>query len=195
MINVKNMTTQKFDELEQDRKAKEIAANLLDSGEIKEIPLQKIQFYSCYMQGMRDAYMKLFPKLIAASKKSERPYLKAEYELLTSCYDACYDYQKEFYELRYRNHKRDKKGNLVSCEAYFVRKSTTLTEVQYTKEVNTIITDEELEPGYGKSGLQAIQNLFKELKGMTKEERQNRLKELKVELENKRNEFRKNIQT
>lgn len=127
----KEVTIDKWIELEQDRKAKETAAKLIDSGEIKEIPLQKIQFYSCYMQGMRDAYMKLFPKLIAASKKSERPYLEAEYKLLTSCIDACYDYQKDFYELRYRNHKRDKKGNLVSCEAYFVRRNTMLSEVRY----------------------------------------------------------------
>lgn len=121
-------------DLEQDRKAKDMAAKMIDSGEIKEIPLQKIQFYSCYMQGMRDAYMKLFPRLIAEAKKSERPYLEAEYKLLTSCIDACYDYQKDFYELRYRNHKRDKKGNLVSCEAYFVRRSTTLAEVRYAKK-------------------------------------------------------------
>lgn len=186
------MTTKKFDELGQERVAKETAAKLIDSGEIKKIPLQKVQFYSCYMQGMRDAYMKLFPKLIAASKKSERPYLEAEYKLLTSCIDACYDYQKESYELRYRNHKRNKKGDLVSCEAYFVRRSATLMEVQYTKEVNTIIANEELEAGYSKSGLQAIQGLFKELRGMTKEERQDYLMRLKVELENER---RKNIQT
>lgn len=121
-------------DLEQDRKAKDMAAKMIDSGEIKEIPLQKVQFYSCYMQGMRDAYMKLFPRLISEAKKSERPYLEAEYKLLTSCIDACYDYQKDFYELRYRNHKRDKKGNLVSCEAYFVRRSTTLTEVRYAKK-------------------------------------------------------------
>lgn len=133
-IKIKYMKIHTYDELEQDRKAKEVAAKMIDSGEIKEIPLQKIQFYFCYMQGMRDAYMKLFPKIIALAKKSERPYLEAEYKLLTSCIDACYDYQQGFYELRYRNHKRDKKGNLVSCEAYFVRKSTTLKEVRYAKK-------------------------------------------------------------
>lgn len=130
----KEVSVSEWIDLEQDRKAKDMAAKMIDSGEIKEIPLQKVQFYSCYMQGMRDAYMKLFPRLIAEAKKSERPYLEAEYKLLTSCIDACYDYQKDFYELRYRNHKRDKKGNLVSCEAYFVRRSTTLTEVRYAKK-------------------------------------------------------------
>ena len=130
----KEVSVSEWIDLEQDRKAKDMAAKMIDSGEIKEIPLQKVQFYASYMQGMRDAYMKLFPKIIAEAKKSERPYLVAEYKLLTSCIDACYDYQKEFYELRYRNHKRDKKGNLVSCEAYFVRRSTTLTEVQYAKK-------------------------------------------------------------
>ena len=130
----KEVSVSEWIDLEQDRKAKDMAAKMIDSGEIKEIPLQKVQFYASYMQGMRDAYMKLFPKIIALAKKSERPYLKAEYKLLTSCIDACYDYQKEFYELRYRNHKRDKRGNLVSCEAYFVRRNTTLTEVRYAKK-------------------------------------------------------------
>ena len=133
-IKVKYMAIHKFDKLEQDQRAKDMAARMINGGEIKEIPLQKVQFYASYMQGMRDANMKLFPKIIALSKKSERPYLEAEYKLLTSCIDACYDYQKEFYELRYRNHKRDRKGNLVSCEAYFVRRNTTLTEVWYAKK-------------------------------------------------------------
>lgn len=130
----KEVSVSEWIDLEQDRKAKDMAAKMIDSGEIKEIPLQKVQFYASYMQGMRDAYMKLFPKIIAEAKKSERPYLEAEYKLLTSCIDACYDYQKEFYELRYRNHKRDKKGNLISCEAYFVRRNTMLSEVQYAKK-------------------------------------------------------------
>lgn len=130
----KEISVSEWIDLEQDRKAKDMAAKMIDSGEIKEIPLQKVQFYASYMQGMRDAYMKLFPRLIAEAKKSERPYLEAEYKLLTGCIDACYDYQKGFYELRYRNHKRDKKGNLVSCEAYFVRRSTKLTEVRYAKK-------------------------------------------------------------
>ena len=121
-------------DLAQDDKAKEIASKMIDDGKVEKIPLQKVQFYACYMQGMRDAYIKLFPRIIAQAKKSEKPYLVAEYKLLTSCIDACYDYQKGTYEIHYRNHQKDKKGNLVSCEAYFVRRNTILTEVRYGKK-------------------------------------------------------------
>ena len=88
----------KYIELQQDDKAKEIASRMIDDGKVGKIPLQKVQFYACYMQGMRDAYMKLFPSIITQAKKSEKPYLVAEYKLLTSCIDACYDYQEGTYE-------------------------------------------------------------------------------------------------
>ena len=53
------------------------------------------------------------------------------------------------------------------------------------KEVFNDKTKQELKQGIA-SGLQAIQGLFKELRGMTKEERQDYLTRLKVELENRR---------
>lgn len=53
------------------------------------------------------------------------------------------------------------------------------------KEVFNDKTKQELKQGIA-SGLQAIQGLFKELMGMTKEERQDYLTRLKVELENRR---------
>ena len=53
------------------------------------------------------------------------------------------------------------------------------------KEVFNDKTKQELKQGIA-SGLQSIQGLFKELGGMTKEERQDYLMRLKVELENRR---------
>lgn len=52
---------------------------------------------------------------------------------------------------------------------------------QLRKEVFNDKTKQELKRGIA-SGLQAIQGLFKELRGMTKEERQDYLTRLKVEL-------------
>lgn len=53
------------------------------------------------------------------------------------------------------------------------------------KEVFNDKIKQELKQGIA-SGLQAIQGLFKELRGMTKEERQDYLMRLKVEIENRR---------
>lgn len=125
-------TDMEENELIVDDMARKAASKIVSGGELK-IPLQKIQFYASYMQGMREAYMRLFPRLVELAKKSERPYLRAEYKLLSSCIDACYDYQQGTYEIHYRNHVRDKKGNLVSCEAYFVRRKNILEEVIYGK--------------------------------------------------------------
>lgn len=120
--------------IDEDEVARERAAEIINAngGELK-VPLQKVQFYASYMQGMREAYMRLFPRIIATAKKSERPYLEAEYRLLSSCIDACYDYQQGNYEIHYRDHVRDKRGNLVKCTAYFVRKANVAIEVRYEK--------------------------------------------------------------
>ena len=58
-------------------------------------------------------------------------------------------------------------------------------EIRLLKKFSTIKTKQELKQGIA-IGLQAIQGLFKELSGMTKEERQDYLTRLKVELENRR---------
>lgn len=123
--------------LAQDGAARKLASRLVDSGNIK-VPIQKVQFYASYMQGMREAYLKLFPRIIASAKKNDRPYLEAEYRLLSSCIDACYDYQQGTYEIHYKDHVHDKKGNVVKCTAYFVKKKTLNIEVKYTKAAPTI---------------------------------------------------------
>lgn len=84
------------------------------------------------------------------------------------------------------------------CKSWFqsnISKEDRNSGDKAVKKVFNDKTKQELKQGIA-SGLQAIQGLFKELKGMTKEERQDYLLRLKVELENRRkNEFKKNIQT
>lgn len=116
-------------DIEQDDAARKIATKCVEDG--VQVPLHKVQFYAAYMQGMREAYLKLFPKLITSSKKADRPYLEAEYKLLTSCVNACYDYHTDKYEIRYKDFVKDRKGKLVSCTAYFARKIEMITEVKY----------------------------------------------------------------
>lgn len=116
-------------EIEQDDAARKVAIKYVEGG--VQVPLHKVQFYAAYMQGMREAYIKLFPKLIAGAKKADRPYLEAEYKLLMGCINACYDYHTDKYEIRYKDFVKDRKGNLVSCTAYFARKTEIITEVKY----------------------------------------------------------------
>lgn len=116
-------------DIEQDDAARKVATKYVEEG--VQVPLHKVQFYAAYMQGMREAYLKLFPKLIASAKKAEKPYLEAEYKLLTSCINACYDYHTEKYEIRYKDFVNDSKGRIVSCTAYFARKTEIITEVKY----------------------------------------------------------------
>lgn len=109
--------------IDDDEGARKMAADLIESegGELK-VPLRKVQFYASYMQGMREAYMRLFPRIIATAKKADKPYLEAEFRLLTSCIDACYDYHQGNYEIHYRDHEHDKRGRVTRCTAYFVKK-------------------------------------------------------------------------
>lgn len=74
------------------------------------------------------------------------------------------------------------------CKSWFQSNISKEDRNQGDKDVKEVFNDktkQELKQGIA-SGLQAIQGLFKELRGMTKEERQDYLMRLKVELENRR---------
>lgn len=116
-------------DIEQDDAARKVAIKYVENG--IQVSLHKVQFYAAYMQGIRDVYIKLFPRLIISSKKADRPFLEAEYKLLTSCINACYDYHTGKYEVRFKDFVKDRNGKLVSCTAYFARKIEMITEVKY----------------------------------------------------------------
>ena len=74
------------------------------------------------------------------------------------------------------------------CKSWFQSNISNEDRNQGDKAVKEVFNDktkQELKQGIA-SGLQSIQGLFKELRGMTKEERQDYLMRLKVELENRR---------
>lgn len=118
-------------DLLKDDEARKKAYELATNG---KVPLQKLQFWTAYMQGMRTTYEKMFDELLKVAPKKKRPYIAAERDLCLSCYDACYDYHLGKYEIHYRNHVRDKKGNVTKCEAYFMQRKDVLVEVRYTKK-------------------------------------------------------------
>lgn len=90
----------------------------LASMDIK-IDLHRLQEYSAYLQGARKAVMlmqKQFPEL---SKGKDAVYNKAALSLITDSLRNTDLWLSEEYEIRFRNHKRNKKDKLLSCEAYF----------------------------------------------------------------------------
>lgn len=101
----------------------------LASMDIK-IDLRRLQEYSAYLQGARKAVMlmqKQFPEL---SKSKDAVYNKAALSLITDSLRNTDLWLSEVYEMRFRNHKRNKKDKLLSCEAYF---STIVSYIQEVK--------------------------------------------------------------
>lgn len=93
------------------------------------IDLRKVQQYSAYLQGARaatEAIVKRFPQI---TKGKDAPYNKAIIELTLSS-KRNMDLFLTGYEIRFRNHKNDRRGKCIECEAYFARLTTTIEEVR-----------------------------------------------------------------
>lgn len=91
------------------------------------IDLRRVQQYSAYLQGARaatEAFGKCFPQI---TKGKDAPYNKAIIELANSSLRNMDLFLTGEYEIRFRNHKNDRRGKCIECEAYFVR-TTTITE-------------------------------------------------------------------
>lgn len=85
---------------------------------------ENLHEWSNRMQGAREMLIKLYEDdkmiLLVGMKRSEdRVYTKAIVNLLISDLMNVQEYLLGT-NIGYRNHVRDKKGKLVSCEAYFV---------------------------------------------------------------------------
>lgn len=127
------MTKKESEECLCDEQAKSIAIDKLNSNPEMKIPLSKIQFYAAYIRGLQSAYDVLFKRMIVLAKRSEKPYLQAEYNLIMSNVNALYDYHTGKYNVRYRNHINDKKGKLIKCEAYMTKGVQLDVEVKYNR--------------------------------------------------------------
>lgn len=73
------------------------------------------------MSGARMALQRFWDSYLQNVKltKDERIYLKAEYDLIMSDLKNT-DKWIQGYRIGYRNYQKDKKGKLISCEAYFI---------------------------------------------------------------------------
>ena len=119
-------------EQSQDEEARALAVKLLEQG--TKVPLQKVQFYAAYSNGLRDGYSRIFDLIqgggwLAKVTKKEMPYFEAEKKLVESCIDACGKY-----DIRYKDKEFSKNGKLLSCKAVFVKQTMIGVEVKYNKD-------------------------------------------------------------
>ena len=87
-----------------------------------KINLQNLLYYSAYYQGARIAAEKLIPYVMQNSRGDIKAYIKAELDMITSSKRNMQLWLEDT-PMRYRNHKRNKKGKLESVECYFVEQS------------------------------------------------------------------------
>lgn len=83
--------------------------------------IEKLHPWSERMSGARMALRLFWERYLQNVKlpKDERIYLKAEYDLIMSDLGNT-DKWLQGYRIGYRNYQKDKKGKLISCEAYFI---------------------------------------------------------------------------
>lgn len=97
-----------------------------------KINLQNLVYYGAYYTGALAAVQKITPTLFARGRKPKGEdwiYLQAEWKLITSS-KRNMQLWLDGTEMRYRNHKRNKKGKLESCECYFVEYRNVIQEVK-----------------------------------------------------------------
>lgn len=95
------------------------------------VDLQKVMYYGAYYLGALNATREIVKDLLSGDKPKGEDwiYLKAEWDLIT----ASKRNMQLFLDgtpMRYRNHKRNKKGKLEWCECYFVEYRNVITEVK-----------------------------------------------------------------
>ena len=83
-----------------------------------KVNLNNIVYFSAYYQGARMALLRMHEDLFGQGKDS-KIYKDAVMKLITSDIRYTVMYMEGATQICYRNHVRDKKGKLVSCEAYF----------------------------------------------------------------------------
>ena len=94
-----------------------------------KINLQNVVYYGAYLLGAQMAADKLIPYVMQNYRGDDKVYIKAELDLIMSSKRNMQLFL-DGTQMRYRNHKRNKKGKLESCECYFVEYRNLITEVK-----------------------------------------------------------------
>ena len=117
-----------FDALKTYEQDEELRLAMLNEAKVN---LRKIHDWSVYMQGARRAFI-LYRELLDDSKgrRDNMVYTDAIHKLITSDLRYTGMFLSGDYTICYRNHQRDKKGKLISCEAFFADKVEVYRDVQ-----------------------------------------------------------------
>lgn len=123
------MTREQEDKIIQ--QAQDILARRMAVEKDIKINLQNIIYYGAYYMGALQAAQNITEALLQGVKPKGEDwiYKKAEWDLITASKRNMQLYL-DGTPMRYRNHKRNNKGKLVSCECYFVEYQRTITEVK-----------------------------------------------------------------
>ena len=124
----KNMTREHEDKIIQ--QAQDILARRMAVEKDIKINLQNVMYYGAYLLGAQMAANKLIPYVMQNYRGDDKVYIKAELDTITSSKRNMQLWLDGTTRIAYRNHKRDKKGKLESCECYFVEYRNVITEVK-----------------------------------------------------------------
>lgn len=95
-----------------------------------KVNLQNVVYYGAYYMGAVMAVRKVVVDLLISKPKGDDwVYLEAFLKFITKDKRSMQLFL-DGTEIRYRNHKRNKKGKLESCECYFVEYRNIITEVK-----------------------------------------------------------------
>jgi len=123
------MTREHEDKIIQ--QAQDILARRMAVEKDIKINLQSIIYYGAYYMGALQAAQNLTDDILQGDKPKGEDwiYKKAEWDLITASKRNMQLYL-DGTPMRYRNHKRNKKGKLESVECYFVEYRNVITEVK-----------------------------------------------------------------
>ena len=91
-----------------------------------KVNLHNIMHWSAYMQGARRAFLYV---LEHEGEYDNKVYRDAVFRLITSDLRYMGMFLTQSNTICFRNHKRDKKGKLISCEAYFAEEVVIYREI------------------------------------------------------------------
>ena len=94
-----------------------------------KVNLQKLVHYGAYYQGAIIVAMKLIPYVMQNYRSDDKVYIKAELDMITSS-KRNMQLWLDGTQMRFRNHKRNKKDKLESCECYFVEYKNVIQEIK-----------------------------------------------------------------
>lgn len=94
-----------------------------------KINLHNIVYYGAYLLGAQMAAEKLIPYVMQNYRGDDKVYIEAELDTMIAS-KRNMQLWLDGTEMRYRNHKCNKKGKLESVDAYFVERRNVITEVK-----------------------------------------------------------------